>query len=80
MNKLKLLCTAAAVFVVVGSALALNAKKFGTGTLYCKTTSGGTCSTNKDFDTGGSLTRFCGTTPSACSSQTTSRSDIQKVQ
>lgn len=70
MNKIKLVFTAAAVFAVVGSSMALT-KSYGIGNRFCRTQGGGatSCSTLANFSTvNPNITRQCSTTFAGCQS------------
>jgi hypothetical protein len=71
MKKVRIFLSAVAVVSIVTGAFAFRAQK-NLGTLYCKTTASGTCSTTKAYATNGETTYFCGISPTACASQTVS--------
>lgn len=70
MKKFRLTFTAAAVLMIVGSAMAMTR---GTGDYHCRTAQG-SCSATKDYidgdDSGNELNLFCGTSVQACQQAT----------
>jgi len=79
MKKPKIFLTAALIITVVTGALALNAHRDGSGSLFCGSTPS-TCSTEANFSTGGSQSLYCGNSLSVCQDQKTLTPGIQEVE